>query len=401
MRRATEWPWWVEAMVVAVVATVSVSDASVAAGGGRAAIPSMTVSFAASVALPLRHRWPLPVAAAAVVVAGGWGMILPLLLVTFHLTSHGRVRLALSTGGVALGLNVLVQPSLNLWTPRTYGPCSLFIVALALGLWAGSSRRLADALARQVEHLHRERELRESAARISERTAIAAEMHDVLAHRLSLIALHSGVLSTRAEQLPGPVADRIQLLRTASTDALADLRDVLGALHTRDDERDRPLAPPLREVDELIDEAREAGQEIEARIDGRADQAPAAHRLAVYRLVQEAVTNARKHAPRASVRVLVRYGGAATRAEVTNTAPAGGTAAAAVPSGYGLVGLRERVRALGGALDAGPVGGGAWRVAADIPVQPPATAGEHPSLDRPLATAWATETGHERNGGRA
>ncbi|MDT0319336.1 sensor histidine kinase [Streptomyces millisiae] len=400
MRRATEWPWWVEAMVVAVVATVSVSDASVAAGGGRAAIPSMTVSFAASVALPLRHRWPLPVAAVAVVAAGGWGTMLPLLLVTFHLTSHGRIRLALSAGGVALGLNALVQPSLSLWTPRTYGPCALFVVALALGLWAGSSRRLADALAGQVEHLHRERELRESAARISERTAIAAEMHDVLAHRLSLIALHSGVLATRAEQLPGPVADRVRLLRTASTDALADLRDVLGALRTRDEERDRSLAPPLREVDELISEAREAGQEIEARIDGRADEAPAAHRLAVYRLVQEAVTNARKHAPRAAVRVLVRYGAAATRAEVTNAAPAGGAAAAAVPSGYGLVGLRERVRALGGALDAGPVGGGAWRVAADIPVQPPATAEEHPSLDRGLAPARAAETGHGPNGGR-
>ncbi|WP_461034785.1 sensor histidine kinase [Streptomyces mayteni] len=378
MRRASEWPWWVEAMVVAVVATVSVSDASVAAGGGSAAVGSMTVSFVTSTVLPLRHRWPVPVTAVAVVAAGGWGTMLPLLLLTFHLATHGRVRQAVGAGGVALVVNALTQPALSLWTPRAYGPCALFCVALALGLWAGSSRRLADALASQVEHLHRERELRESAARISERTAIAAEMHDVLAHRLSLIALHSGVLATRAEQLPAPVADRIRLLRAASTDALGDLRDVLGALRTRDDDRPGSLAPALREVGELIDEAREAGQEIEAQIDGPAEQAPAAHRLAVYRLVQEAVTNARKHAPRAPVRVRVRYGTAATRAEVTNSAPAGGAAAAAVPSGYGLVGLRERVRALGGALDAGPTGGGAWRVAAHIPVQPAAE--QHPAL---------------------
>ncbi|WP_241562024.1 sensor histidine kinase [Streptomyces hoynatensis] len=364
-RHDARWPWWVETVLVVVVCFVSVPEASVATGG-RFTSPDVVASLVAGCALPLRHRRPLPVTALAVAAGGCFGAMLPLLLVSFHLTALGKVKIAASSTALALGVNALVQPPLSLWAPRTYGPCGLLIVALALGLWASSSRRLADALARQMEHLHRERELRESAARSSERTAIAAEMHDVLAHRLSLIALHSGVLATRAEQLPPVVADRVRLLRTASTDALADLRDVLGALRdstARGDSR----APALREVDELLDAAREAGQRVVADLGGDAAGAPAAHRLAVFRVVQEAVTNARKHAPEAAVHVRVRYGAPATRVEVTNAA---GGEGAAVRSGYGLIGLGERVRALGGELEAGPSGDGAWRVSARLPLVP-------------------------------
>ncbi|MFG3142390.1 sensor histidine kinase [Streptomyces sp. NPDC048211] len=115
----------------------------------------------------------------------------------------------------------------------------------------------------------------------------------------------------------------------------------------------------------MIKQARTAGQHIETAIYGKPEQAPAAHRLAVLRLVQEALTNARKHAPDAPVRVRIDYGPPATLVEVTN--PPGSPAAPAVPSGFGLVGLRERVEALGGHLNAGPGGAGTWRLAARIP----------------------------------
>ncbi|CAM5364905.1 histidine kinase OS=Streptomyces violarus OX=67380 GN=FHS41_006643 PE=4 SV=1 [Streptomyces violarus] len=191
-----------------------------------------------------------------------------------------------------------------------------------------------------------------------------AEQRD--GRRRPLIALHTGVLATRNEQLPAPVVERLALLRTASTEALADLRDVLGAL--RDPGPSRAEAAPvpvLRDVDALVDQARAAGQRAELRVDGRPGQAPAAHRLAVYRLVQEALTNARKHAGGAPVRIQLCYRPPATTVEVTN-AP-GSPAAHAVASGFGLVGLRERVTALGGHLHAGPGGAGSWRLAARIP----------------------------------
>ncbi|MFE4018939.1 sensor histidine kinase [Streptomyces sp. NPDC059101] len=243
----------------------------------------------------------------------------------------------------------------------------------------GNRRRLVEALNTQVEHLSVERELREEAVRAAERSRIAAEMHDVLAHRLSLIALHTGVLATRSDAVPAQVGERLALLRTASTEALADLRDVLGVLRAPDS----ASAPVLREVDELVDQARAAGQRVEVRLDGRPEEAPAAHRLAVHRLIQEALTNARKHAGGAPVALRIDYRAPATTVEVTNSP--GVRSPDAVASGFGLIGLRERVTALGGDLRTGPGASGAWRLTARIPHRPAAngTATAHdPRPDR-------------------
>jgi len=162
---------------------------------------------------------------------------------------------------------------------------------------------------------------------------------------------------------PAPVATR---LRTASTEALADLRDVLKALHDAGPTRgDAAPAPALQDARELIEQTRQAGQQVDLNIEGRPEQAPAAHRLALYRLVQEGLTNARKHAAGAPVHIHLDYGPPATVVEIVNTA--GRTAEHTTPSGFGLVGLAERVHALGGHLTAGPHGAGSWRLAARLP----------------------------------
>ncbi|WP_240468370.1 sensor histidine kinase [Streptomyces dangxiongensis] len=267
----------------------------------------------------------------------------------------------------ALAANVLGCPATRLWVEQRYvSALFVWLFAVVVGLWLGNRRRLVQALASDVEHMRVEAHLREEAARIVERSRIAAEMHDVLAHRLSLIALHTGVLATRSATVPAPVAERLGLLRTASTEALTDLRDVLGALR----EPDAPPAsaaptPVVRDVEELVDEARAAGQRVTMTTEGRPDQAPTTHRLATYRIVQEALTNARKHAGGAPVTVRVDYRPPATLVEAVNTA--GTPRTVPVDSGYGLIGLRERVTALGGHLHAGPAGAGSWRLAARIP----------------------------------
>ncbi|WP_408055440.1 sensor histidine kinase [Streptomyces radicis] len=305
------------------------------------------------------------------VSAGIWGWpLLPLLLVVlFELAAQRRAAAALGFAATAAGANTLVGPDVSLWAPQQYGSCVLLTMAVVGGLWMGNRRRLVEALNTRVEHLRTERRLREEAARSAERSAIAAEMHDVLAHRLSLIALHTGVLITRKDALPDPVVERLTLLRTASTEALADLRDVLGALREPGAVSDDAApVPVLRDVHELVAQARAAGQPVSITVTGAPERAPAAHRLAVYRVVQEALTNARKHAPGSPVRVRIDHGPPATLVEVVNEPGVG--AADAVPSGFGLVGLRERVAALGGHLHAGASGAGAWRVAAHIPHPP-------------------------------
>ncbi|MFE9030423.1 sensor histidine kinase [Streptomyces iakyrus] len=353
-------------LVVLLTALAVLNSASVA--GGRFLTPATGVAvLCGAVLLVRRLPWYVP-AGVATVATGlwGWPLLVLLCVALFDLAEQQRIRWAAGFAATALGAGMIIPAEASLRTPQPIGSALFVLLVLVVGLWVGNRRRLLKALGDQVEHLRVERELREEAARAAERSRIAAEMHDVLAHRLSLIALHTGVLTARSEPLPAPVVERLALLRTASTDALADLRDVLGAL--RDPGAESAAAAPgpvLRDVDELVEQARAAGQQAEVEVDGRPEEAPAAHRLAVHRLVQEALTNARKHAGGAPVRIRLGYGPPATTVEVTN-AP-GSPAAHTVASGFGLVGLRERVAALGGRLHAGPNGAGSWRLAARIP----------------------------------
>lgn len=371
--RSHRWVAYGRYLLVAVLTLTAVQNGASSAGGRYVILHSAAALACGLVLLLPRSPWWLA-PALTTVVAGVWGWsVLPLLLVAlFDLAARRRVRAAVVCSVAALAANALLQPVASLWTPQQYGSTLFLLLAVFGGLWMGNRRRLVQALHAEVEHLRTERELREQAARMAERSAIAAEMHDVLAHRLSLIALHTGVLAARKDALPGPVVERLGLLRAASTEALTDLRDVLGALRTVDAlPTANPPAPVLRDVEEVIEQARAAGQDIDATVEGDPGQAPAAHRLAVHRLVQEALTNARKHAPDAPVRVRVAYGPPATLIEVTNPPGALAPDIRRVPSGFGLIGLRERVEALGGHLSAGSGGAGAWRLAARIPYTVP------------------------------
>ncbi|WP_280882638.1 sensor histidine kinase [Streptomyces pseudovenezuelae] len=354
------------ALVALCVLAAVVNDAALQ---GHYLAPVMATALVCGAALLVpRLRWPA--APVLVTVATAWWgvLLLPMLaVVLYDLAVDRRVRMAAGCGVAALGANLLSYRATSLWTSQSYASTVLLpVLAVLVGLWLGSRRRLLRALAADVEHLSVEAQLREDAARVAERSRIAAEMHDVLAHRLSLIALHTGVLATKSGTLPAPVTERLGLLRTTSVEALTDLREVLGVLR---DPAATPasaaLTPMMREVGELADEARAVGQHIEVTTDGLPEQAPTTHRLAVYRIVQEALTNARKHADGAPVTVRIGYGPPATLVEVTN--PPGTARTDTVGSGYGLVGLRERVTALGGHLSSGPAGAGAWRLAARIP----------------------------------
>nr|WP_030740224.1 histidine kinase [Streptomyces sp. NRRL F-5135] len=366
-----EGPLWAAygrvALVALIVAGIGLNASVIS--GGRHLFPVTAAALLCGAALLLpRRRWLLaPLLATVATAWWGWPMLPLLAIALYDLSVDRRVRVALGCAVAALGGNLLGHPTTSLWGADRYAS-TLFLPALAIavGLWLGSRRRLLHALTAQVGHLRVETELREEAARAAERSHIAAEMHDVLAHRLSLIALHTGVLATRSDTLPAPVVERLGLLRTASTEALADLRDVLGALRDPGSApAESALAPVVRDVRELVDEARTAGQHVGLTVDGLSERVPTTHRLAVYRVVREALTNARKHADGAAVTVRVDYRPPATLVEVTN--PPGQARAGPAGPGFGLVGLRERVTALGGHLNAGPAGAGAWRLAARIP----------------------------------
>lgn len=346
--------------------------------------PAEASAVLAALALPLRWRHPLPVlgvAAAALVAQGAYE---PMTVLVFHLAAQGRWRVATGAGAVAGVLPWLCGAPLSGGVTPTYGAVLLFTLALTAGLWWHSRRKLIDSLEKQVE-------LRAEQVRSAERARIAAEMHDVLAHRLSLLALHTGVLALRADTLPPQVGERIALLRTTSTRALDDLRDVLGVLRAGDGTQHAagpaghaPCAPAIRDLADLLGEVAASGQQVEAEVTGDPDTAPATHLLAVHRLVQEGLTNARKHAPGAAVRLRVRYDGPATEVEVVNGAAPVPVPRAEAPTGrgFGLVGLAERVAGLHGVLDRGPTPDGGWRLAARLPRSPGTDPGREPGEGR-------------------
>ncbi|MEU0279372.1 sensor histidine kinase [Streptomyces sp. NPDC088551] len=392
-------PLWVEAPSAVALALMSVLEGYRSAGD-TLADPAPWVAVIASVAALGRHRYPRAAAGAALVSAV-LGALLPLLVTLYHFSSRGRLREVWVCLGIVLTAGLpwlavaltrgepLTGGRLSNWTTASFGNSVLIGLALALGMWLGSRRRLLEALTDQVEQLRVERELRAEQARLAERSRIAREMHDVLAHRLSLLMLHAGVLQLRGEGMPPATVERIALLRSTAGQALDDLREVLGAMRSDDGPRGTGgtagavgtagadgtvavAAPALQDLAELLAEARAAGQLIESTVSGDAGSTSTTHRLAVHRLVREALTNARKHACAAPVAVRVHYGPPATTVEVVNgpageALPASEDPGARAPGGYGLIGLAERVAALGGHLHAGATGGG-WRLAARLPV---------------------------------
>ncbi len=328
-------------------------DAGIVTGGGA----DVVVAALLCASLLLCRR--MPVAVAVVATAGFLleSQMWPALVALYNLTVRRPAPLALALTGAAV-VPLLFTPVRELLNMPllTFMPCSSVLVPLAFGLAFRNQQDVNRLLARRLDDLAAANQLRDDRVRLAERSHIAREMHDVLAHRLSLIVLHSGVLQRRAAEVPEPVQERLRLLRDTSAQALDDLRSVLGAL--RDQEGPAPLTPAAADdLSALIAQARRAGTRVRGDLPGPEDLAalPAAIRFAMHRIVQEALTNARKHAPGQPVdlSVAVERSQVEVRAEnACPTAPAGPGARRTAGSGYGLVGVAERVAALNGAFTA-------------------------------------------------
>ncbi|MGC5168181.1 sensor histidine kinase [Luteimicrobium sp. DT211] len=227
------------------------------------------------------------------------------------------------------------------------------IVTAALAVWGmyvGSRRELLWSLRDRADQAERQQELRVERARALERERIAREMHDVLAHRISLISMHAGALAYRTDLPPEQVHDTAALISSTSHEALVELREVLGVL--RETEPTRPQ-PTLVDLPGLVAEATSSGMRV--RLDDAVpDPAAVPDRIGrtVYRLVQEGLTNARKHAPGAPVSVDVGgEPGSWLRVVVRNGRNGLAGPTARTGAGLGLVGMRERVELAGGRLE--------------------------------------------------
>jgi signal transduction histidine kinase len=247
--------------------------------------------------------------------------------------------------------------------PGSVGP--LLLVAAAL-LVAESARKRSEAVAElDATQEAMAESLREQTA-MEERARIARELHDIVAHHLSVIAVQSETARLTSPKLSADARGRFEAIAATARDALTETRRLLGVL--REDvegEADRSPQPGLEQLADLVDTARDAGADIRLILQGKVVPLPAGIDLAAYRILQEALTNTRRHAPGANVDVEVTYGEEALALRVRDHGP--GPAEGELLPGHGLVGMRDRATMAGGTFSAGPADGGGFVVEVTLP----------------------------------
>ncbi|MGV9211515.1 sensor histidine kinase [Micromonospora sp. RB23] len=326
----------------------------------------------------LRRRWPLGLAVATLPLSTfSMASAIPLLIVYFTVVVHRRTAVAVAVTGLGLLTNLLFSwfrpdPVMPYWLTATWGVV-ITLAVLAWGMFVRARRQLIVSLRERAERAEAEQQLRVAQARHLERTRIAREMHDVLAHRISLLSLHAGALEFRPDAPADEVGRAAGVIRASAHAALQDLREVIGVLRAEDDgtgDAPEPPQPTLADLPALIDESRTAGVRVNVSDGvGRPEEVPAALGRAAYRIVQEGLTNARKHAAGAAVTVDVTGGpGTGLTVAIANRWPVGAPAGGTLPgAGTGLVGISERVTLAGGRLAYGRDDTGDFRLAAWLP----------------------------------
>lgn len=316
----------------------------------------LLVGLVCFAAVTQRRRWPLAVALLTNVLGAVSGSASgPAILATVSVATRRRWREIIPVGVVTFAAAVVLD-RLN---PATNDPwqvtlpilVAVIAISIGWGMYIGSRRELLAALRERAETAEAEQAARVAQARTAERTRIAREMHDVLAHRISLVTMHAGALTYRQDLSPEQVRETAGIIQDNSHQAMMELRQVLGVL--RDDPGDadpeRPQ-PSATDLPELIEEARASGMNITFDRTQPLDEIPESIGRDAYRIVQEALTNARKHAPDTLVSVAVRGGaGEGLDVEVRNPLRIG-SPTEAPRSGLGLVGLSERAALAAGHL---------------------------------------------------
>jgi signal transduction histidine kinase len=384
---------WVFDGGLALVAA-ALSTALFVSGQVRGDLPRGTLAVGYGLALlhtlPLAARRRFPGAVLAVSVASGLAVAAlgvpviilgpAILVAVYSVAAYGDRWVSLAgLAAVELGSAAVQLTEVRFESPTVLSNGLIFAAAWLLGHFVGVRRAYTARLEERTAELEeRTAELERARAELArravaeERLRLARELHDVVAHSISVIAVQSGVGAHVAGTRPEEAAKALAAIEATSRAALAELRRLLGVLRQDSDEPQGDLAPVpgLADLDGLLAEVAKAGLAVRLRVEGTPSPLPAGVDLSAYRIVQEALTNVVRHAGPARAQVLVGYGDREVTVEVLDdgrgvAAPAGG---GRVRVGHGLIGMRERVQVFGGDLEAGPRPGGGFRVAARLPL---------------------------------
>jgi len=339
--------------------------------------PTWAFVLVAAECLPLavRRRWPFGVALAVGVMSMGYGIanlpdppVFYATLVSLYTVAAHASRRKANVAAVFAGVGLV---SVVFWgrTDSDYQDLvvngAVFATAWLLGDSARSRRDRAAALEARAEQLERTRAAEAEAAVVAERNRIARELHDVVAHHVSMIVVQAEAGPVAMERDPAAAAATFDTISAVGKQALAEMRRLLGVLKSGEDVSLAPQ-PGVAQLADLVAGVRAAGLDVELDVAGVPRPLPPAVDLSGYRLVQEALTNCLRHAGPARVTVQARYDDAALRLDVVDDG-LGGVDWIAGVGGNGLVAMRERVAMVGGSLEVGPRPDGGWAVHAVLP----------------------------------
>jgi signal transduction histidine kinase len=372
---------WLFDGVVALFALLTAS-AYVTSSPDVSTAAAAVIIVATAVPLVVRRIWPVPVFAWGFLVAaatGWWAMQVvwsPALVIGVYTVAVLRPRRDAVIAAVLLAAGAVVS-SVHVF-PSTWIPPAAALVAVvtasaALGLYIRTRRVLLEQLRERARRLEHDREQELALAAAEERTRIAREMHDIVAHHLTVMVTLSDGAAAKVASAPEQAAEVMRTVSATGRLALTDTRRLLGVLRDRDD--DVAVLAPLSDItrlDELIDRVRTAGLPVRYEVEGAPPGDAAAVQLALYRIVQESLTNTMKHAGRdATATVHIRYGRDEVCVEVTDDGIGGasiGGSSGGSTAGRGLVGMRERVEAFAGDVRSGPRRPRGWLVTARLRV---------------------------------
>ncbi|MFH8884871.1 sensor histidine kinase [Streptomyces californicus] len=363
-------------------------------GSTRERIIAIPVALALSTVVALRRRAPERMLLLAILVGlvqlvagvrpgiGNFAM----LVITYTVATIGerwasRLALVCSLSAAALSqLRWEAEPG-GSWAQTVFVTIIMtvpFVLAWVLGDSLRTRRAYFDQLEERAARLEREREAQSKVAVAAERARIARELHDVVAHNVSVMVVQADGAAYVMDAAPDQAKQALETISSTGRQALAEMRRLLGVLRTGDapESGEYVPQPDVEQIEDLVEQVRQTGLEVDFKVEGTPRPLPSGVELTAYRVVQEALTNTRKHGgpdAGASVRLvyfddglglLIEDDGRGAAHELYEDGGADG-------AGHGMIGMRERIGMVGGTLDAGPRPGGGFRISALLPLRPP------------------------------
>ena len=269
---------------------------------------------------------------------------------------------------VAVAIAGVISPEEDLPWFIVVSSAIVFATAWILGDNQRTRRAYLHELEEKAARLESQRESDSRRAVAEERSRIARELHDVVAHSMSVMVVQAGAARRVIDSEPQQAVEALGTIEETGRESLTEMRRILGVLRSDDDVAELVPAPSLHDFGRLLQHCEEAGLPVDLQIEGEARQLPASLELSAYRIVQESLTNSLKHAGPAEATVRLNYDPDALEVEVIDNGRGAAADTAPAGSGQGIVGMRERVEAFGGTLRIGPRLGGGYRVSARFPV---------------------------------